>query len=338
MKKRLMANRKLCLLCLSISYLSIAAWVQAQTQLTDFADAICANADKGKEILGKRDDFIKRLSEFDRSGRMKVNAPVSEKEILAHVQSNVLPWSEQEEKKISEIVKVMRPALAGLHLDLPKIVYLIKTSGNEEEDAAYTRGNAIILPQSYVAMPSAALQKIVTHELFHVLSRNSPKTREMLYSIIQFHKCNEIKIPSDISARILTNPDAPIPDCYITLKHGGKSVACVPILLSRDEKYDLWKEENFLKYMVFQWLVVEKDNSKGEFKPPLKDGKATLLAENQVVGYSEAIGKNTQYILHPEEILASNFLLLVEGAKDAPSPEILDKMRTVLSDPRTELH
>jgi hypothetical protein len=45
------------------------------------------------------------------------------------------------------------------------------------------------------------------------------------------------------------------------------------------------------------------------------------------------IGRNTEYIIHPEEILADNFVLLVNGAK-APSPEILQKLDAVLRTPK----
>ena len=44
----------------------------------------------------------------------------------------------------------------------------------------------------------------------------------------------------------------------------------------------------------------------------------------------EQVGKNTDYIIHPEEILAENFALLVLNETKVASPEILQKMREVL--------
>jgi hypothetical protein len=44
----------------------------------------------------------------------------------------------------------------------------------------------------------------------------------------------------------------------------------------------------------------------------------------------EQIGRNTGYVIHAEEILASNFELLVQGAPNAPSPEVLERIREVL--------
>jgi hypothetical protein len=45
----------------------------------------------------------------------------------------------------------------------------------------------------------------------------------------------------------------------------------------------------------------------------------------------EQIGRNTEYVIHPEEVLADNFALLVLKKANVPSPEILQKMREVLS-------
>ena len=44
----------------------------------------------------------------------------------------------------------------------------------------------------------------------------------------------------------------------------------------------------------------------------------------------EQVGNNTDYIIHPEEILADNFALLVLGEHNMPSPEIPQKMREIL--------
>jgi hypothetical protein len=35
-------------------------------------------------------------------------------------------------------------------------------------------------------------------------------------------------------------------------------------------------------------------------------------------------------VIHAEEILASNFELLVQGASDVPSPDVLERIRALL--------
>jgi hypothetical protein len=55
-----------------------------------------------------------------------------------------------------------------------------------------------------------------------------------------------------------------------------------------------------------------------------------LVGMPGISGFMEQVGRNTQYIIHPEEILADNFAMLVLGEPNVPSPEVLQKMREVL--------
>mgnify|MGYP000737127861 CR=1 FL=1 len=54
--------------------------------------------------------------------------------------------------------------------------------------------------------------------------------------------------------------------------------------------------------------------------------KEEILDIRNVTGFFEQIGYNTQYIIHPEEIVASNFELLFEENPEVQSKEILDKI------------
>ena len=44
------------------------------------------------------------------------------------------------------------------------------------------------------------------------------------------------------------------------------------------------------------------------------------------------IGRNTRYIIHPEEILADNFVLLVRGERKVRTPRIIDDLQRVLAE------
>ena len=46
--------------------------------------------------------------------------------------------------------------------------------------------------------------------------------------------------------------------------------------------------------------------------------------------FFEKVGKNTNYIIHPDEILADNFVHLVIGTKNLSTPRIIDEMRAAL--------
>jgi hypothetical protein len=187
-----------------------------------------------------------------------------------------------------------------------------------------------MLPQSEVTKSQKDLQKLICHELFHILSRQNPELREKLYAIIGFTKCNEIKLPPELERRKITNPDAPRNDHFIRLQISGRESLAVPILVSSVETYDVKRGGEFFSYLQFQFLVVEKDGDSEKLKPVMDGSAPKLVGANQVSGFMEQIGRNTDYIIHPEEILADNFALLVLGQPDVPSPEILRKMKEVL--------
>jgi hypothetical protein len=63
-------------------------------------------------------------------------------------------------------------------------------------------------------------------------------------------------------------------------------------------------------------------------RPALREGDPVLLAISEISGFSEQVGRNTGYIIHPEEILADNFSLMVTG-RSVESPEVLRKLREV---------
>lgn len=287
-----------------------------------------ASVETGRKVLATRDDFVKRLSPFDRAARMKTDKEISEKEYLEFVAKHVEAWTPEEVEKVKGAFESLRPKLAGLKWDLPETVLMIKTSGVEEGDMAYTRSNAIILPPALIRYPPGGLEHLVAHELFHVLTRHDPKLRNLLYPIIGFEPCNEIEFPKELASRKITNPDAPTNDFYITVTSNGERLPVVPILYSRDEKYDVAAGGEFLRSLVFEFLVIEKKD--GRWAPRYKDGEPYRINATENEDYFEQIGKNTRYIIHPEEILADNFGFLVTGRQNLPNPEIVEKMRKVL--------
>ena len=286
------------------------------------------SAKESRPLITARDDFVKRLSPFDRAARLKVATPVSEEQYLGFVGDNVRDWTDNEVAQLSSLIAEFAPLLH--ELPWPPAIQLIKTTGAEEGNAAYTRGTAIFLPASELSKTPQELKKLLCHELFHILSRRTPELREKLYAIIGFTPCDEIELPPELVPRKITNPDAPRNDHLIRLKVGGESCAVVPILFSSTEAYDTKRGGEFFAYLTFQFLVLEQTATPRHFKVARKNGSPRLAGVQAVTGFFEQVGRNTNYIIHPEEILADNFALLVLGEKKIGSPEILEKMKKVL--------
>ena len=315
---------RVALLILLIGGLTSAASPLPDVDLGRGISAHFVSVPEGAEILGRRDEFVQRLSPFDRSARMKTDRAVSEEEFLEFVRASVLQWTTSEEETIRGAIERIRPALEQLALPLPKKISFVKTSGAEEGQAFYTRDTAIVLPAKQIATATGnTLDKTIAHELFHILSRANPALREKLYDIIGFKLCPEVELPPALRSRKITNPDAPRNDHYIELRAAGKEVNAVPILFSKSEKYDPVRGGEFFEYLQFQFLPLPHKEENFASSP--------LLAPNEVGGFFEKVGRNTDYVIHPEEILADNFALLVLNERNPPSPKILEKMRNVLS-------
>lgn len=295
---------------------------------------VFASAEQARAALNVRDDFVTALSPFDRASRLKSDQPVDESTYLKFIGEQALSWTDEERERLSLAIGTVQAALEGMKLPFPEKVLLIKTSGLEEGGAAYTRGSTIIFPRSKLAGQSG-LAALFCHELFHVLSRNDKAWRDRLYETIGFRRCSELKWPEELAPIKLTNPDAPASDHCIEINVDGQPQWAIPILFSRVPRYDSTQGGEFFQYMIFRLIVVdpkwENVPAQSSTGPVLKEGKSVLLDPKNATGYLEKIGRNTGYIIHPDETLADNFVLIVNGKSDVPSPEVLAKIKTALS-------
>jgi hypothetical protein len=66
---------------------------------------------------------------------------------------------------------------------------------------------------------------------------------------------------------------------------------------------------------------------------PVEVDSPVLLEAGEVSGFYEQVGENTGYIIHPEEILADNFALLMMRDQELKSPQITQRIGALLRDP-----
>ena len=93
---------------------------------------VFATVQEGQRILATRDDFVQQMGPFDRAARMKTDAEVSEKTFLGFVATNVLEWQDSDKTIVTAALEQLRLRIESLSLPLPKTVYFVKTTGNEE--------------------------------------------------------------------------------------------------------------------------------------------------------------------------------------------------------------
>ena len=231
-------------------------------------------------------------------------------------------------------MEALREPLAQMQLPLPAQITLVRMDGRVFGNrVAYTRGNEIYFPGGMVAGdgPLDFARALLAHELFHVASRHDRAWRDAMYAIVGFQPVPEVAIPAALLARKITNPDAPRMDSAIRLSVGDRSpVWVVPFMQSKISAIGNEPPLSFLSVMDLLWLEVGRGDA-----PPtrtvLSDPPVLHETDQVLVGLLEQVWRNTKYIVHAEEILASNFAQMLFVA-EPPSPAIHTRMRTVMKE------
>ena len=298
-------------------------------ELQKGTDIIFAGVEDAKKRLTEKDEFIKSLSPFDRSARLMTDKPVSEEEFLKYAAEQVMPWTDDDIKRLRPVIGSVSAKLKRFKLHYPQKILLIKTTGLEEGGAAYSRPNGIVIPQNMLIQNYIGLEMTLIHELFHIFTANNPKLKEALYGVIHFQECNEIELPEKFRDIKITNPDGIKNDHYIEVKHQDNVIQVVPLLYSSSDKYDAAKGGSFFNYLRINFLVIEKAGEKWRYKPG-ENNEPVLIEFSQVPDYFEKIGFNTSYTFSPDEILAENFVLLVQQTEPVKSEWVIEGMRKIL--------
>lgn len=294
-------------------------------------DFVFATPEQGRAILTARDEYVQRLSPFDRQSRLQRNEAVDEATYLEFIRGEVRPWESEAQQRVSVALRSLGDSLSRLSLPSIPEIQLIHTTGREESGAAYTRGTAIILPRNRLAVAVAdeELQRLVAHELFHVISRRDRQLRDQLYAVIGFQPSNEIQLPAALADRRITNPDAPVIEHVLNLKLDDTSAVFVAPVLFADAGYDPNTRASMFDYLSFQLLQVERDEGEN-FVAATHAGQPLFHSPTQP-DFVRRIGRNTTYIIHPEEILADNFAMMVTGKSSVPDPWVIEGIRAALT-------
>ena len=304
------------------------AWAPAGGQ---GAPLTFASVEQGQDLLGREDDFVAEMSPFDRAARLRTDQAVSTEQLLAHVRRQILPWEAAEQERIARAMRVIEPALATLAVAVPDPLYLVKTTGAEDADTAYTRGRAIVLPRRMLALSDRSLREVLAHELLHVLTRHDAALRDALYATIGFRRCGTLELPPALRALAVTNPDAPRHEHCIQVRVDGAPVWAMPIQLARAVPYDAARGGSVLDQAQLGLLIVTPGSATAPARPVPDAPDPRRLSPYRVPDLIAKVGRNTRYLAHPEEIVADNFALLVLGARDVPSPAVLEGIRDVLA-------
>ena len=291
-----------------------------------------ADGEAATRILAKEDDFVRAQSPFDRAARLKSDKPVDMQAYLRFLANSVRAWSTDERRDLDaawcEIGR--RIESKGWNITLPNPVVAIKSSGQEEGNTPYTRGDAIIFPESLVSAKQAG--RALSHELFHIFSRtlgrSAPARQDALYSLIGYVRLDgEVAIPPDLRSRAITNPDSYAIHHAVKLRHGDASLLAVPFLFSSRTTYDVRRGGEFFDYLQFRLLPVRRVGKVWQVERDASD--RPILIDPAQTNYADVVGRNIDENFQADEVLAGNFALALDGhpGRDA---WLLDKLDAAL--------
>ena len=279
---------------------------------------VLPSAKDGAVLLAKEDAYFKRMSPFDRAARIGKSEAPSIAEFAAYVAAQAVDYTDEEIATVTAALESIRPALSALKLSLPPTITLAKTNGREDIDAAYCRGPLVVMPKSYIGRRE--LPDILIHEVFHVFSSHHPELREKMYGLLGFVRCVEPPLTPSVDARRFTNPDAMGMDFAISVKHEDRDILVLPTLLAKSAIFDVAKKGRVFEQIDF--VLLEVTIAAGRATLVEKDGEPVTHLAHSVPGFLRAMSRNTNYIWHPEEVLADNLVRAVRPGRKLNSPEL----------------
>lgn len=278
--------------------------------------------DEAAERLGTSDTYTQALSKFDLTSRTQNKESTEEEDYLTFASQQAQAWTAEEKTVLEERILGIKDKMdaLGLELEFPEEILLIKSTMDEEGGAiSYTREN-------YIVVRGLVNESFLIHELFHILTRFKPEIRSELFETIHFTESNRIVYPEGIRDLVITNPDAPFLEHTITVEIDGESEEVVFILIAEEE----WDGGSFFTYLKQRLMYV--GGAADEKQAVLVEDMPVLRNFSAATDLKQKIGTNTDYTLHPEEILAEHFVMLVQE-QEVPEPSYIDAMKVILQQP-----
>ena len=281
-----------------------------------------ADAEEAAELLLSNRDYYDNLSQNDLNFRMqKLDASLPELEAFTAQQT--LDWTDEEKAAIDNAMNFIEKTCEerGYTLPLTEGIVFAKTTMHEECDAAaYTHGTQIYLWEHLLAIglsekPAAQtyFQEVMVHELFHCLTRNHPDFRKSMYGILGFTVVEEdYAFAPEIKEIIISNPDVERHNSYASFDINGEMKDCT-VIFTTSKPFEQ-PGDSFFDGMVTGLVPV--------------DDLSVMYTSEDAANFWDVFGKNTGYVIDPEETMADNFsYTIVHGLdREYETPEIIQSI------------
>lgn len=289
-----------------------------------------ADGAEGAELMLANDAYYEGFSQNDLDFRMQKTG-ASMEEYQAYAKKQVIDFSDEQKAVIDEHMKRLVDVIEEKGYQIPELeqIVFINTTMKEECDAmAYTHGTQIYIDGAAIEKINGdgeegvrKLDYIFAHEVFHCITRCNPDFRSEMYKIIHFTTQDEdFPIPESVKEYFISNPDVEHHNSYATFKINGKPIEC------------------FAAFVTTKHFEKEGDrffDSATTALVPI-DGTDKYYTPEEADNFDEIFGKNTDYVVDPEECMADNFGYLMAYGMDGPegkgypNPEIITSIEGVL--------
>jgi hypothetical protein len=308
------------------------------------------STDAAKAIVQDNiDKFFDHITAIDAAVQMKKNDPLnmSREAMVArykdYLQTDVTGFTKEESAFVAKAMNEAFQLVGKVSQKyFPEDIRLIKTKAQHYDDEMfYTRENCIVIPEPVLKLKNYdAFLQTMLHEISHIVTRLNPNVKAQMYALVGFKKIEiPLTLPDALSNRLLTNPDGVDINWATPLTSAtGSSVFTMPILYAKDTLFDP-KKPDFGDYLGWNYyeLAPSVDNKRLLVQTIGERQQSTLDTR----GINDMFLKNynTAYIIHPDEIVADNFSLLMLSQKKAAvlnqctegGKTLLGKMKEVLS-------
>lgn len=281
------------------------------------------DAEQARTLLSQEDATTRQWSRFDYEARLGRKGGTRQ-ELIRFIADQARDWSKEDKQRMQEAADTLNSHIKALNLSLslPQEIRILKTTMAEEGGAGgYTRMDYIVVEEQIAHMKPQQVSYLLAHELFHVLTRNHPDFREKMYRLIGFSIApEEFEVPADLRDVLISNPDVNRFDSYARFRIKGVDRPCA-MLIYANKPYE---GGSFFNYLTIG-LMPLKDG-----KAEQQDGKTVIYGIKDAENFFDLVGRNTDYIINPEEILAENFAFLLTRKSVTANPELIEKMRQAL--------
>ena len=283
-------------------------------------DYCFADADQAAELLRSNRDYFDRLNQNDLDYRMQRTGATLE-EMIAFAAAQTLDFTVGEKDAIDATMDAIELVCREQRYVLPSTegIVFAKTTMREECGAnAYTHGTQIYLGQNLLKRavsgnPEDAqyFREVVAHEVFHCMTRMNPDFRAAMYAILGFTVVDEdFDFSPELRDEIISNPDVEHHNAFATFTIDGVKRDCAVVITA--EKSFAEPGDNFMDHKVIGLVPV--------------DDLGTMYSSDDASDFWDVFGRNTSYVIDPEETMADNFrFTIMRGLDDAmyESPGII---------------